>query len=78
MTPDELSAITERAPGDRDSLEVHWEKRCGCGACFSRAEWDALAAVGTMPSDVETHDLLLKNCTNCHSTISVYVPKELP
>ena len=76
MTPDELSAITERAPaGDRDSLEVHWEKRCGCGIVHSRRDWDALPFVGVMPSGEEGVSLQIKNCP-CGSSISVEVPED--
>ena len=49
---------------------------CGCGATITRAEWSALASLGTMPSEFESHDLLLKNCNHCHSTLSEFVTKE--
>ena len=56
-------------------------KACSCGAVFSRAQWDVMKVLGKgmgrMASDVDTHDLCLKNCTHCGSTISVYVEKDI-
>jgi hypothetical protein len=45
-------------------------KRCGCGRCFTRAQWRELQYVGAQADDVET--LELRNCP-CGSTIAVVV-----
>lgn len=51
---------------------------CSCGAQITRAEWSASPSLGTMPSEFESHDLLMKNCSHCHTTLSEFVAKELP
>jgi hypothetical protein len=45
-------------------------KRCGCGRCFTRAQWRELQYVGAQVDDIET--LELRNCP-CGSTIAVVV-----
>lgn len=46
------------------------EKRCGCGASYSRSEWNALPFVG-LQADGLGGSLELRNCTACSSTIAV-------
>ena len=50
---------------------------CSCTKTISRDEWSALRSLGTMPSEFSTHDLSLKNCPNCHTTLSEFVAKEI-
>jgi hypothetical protein len=56
---EELGAITVLLTG----IVV---KRCGCGASYDQASWDALEAIGLQGE---------RNCTACGSTITMAVSK---
>lgn len=47
-------------------------KTCGCGLSYNRAEWDALAYVGTQKT-FGAPDLELRNCA-CMSTLAIELP----
>lgn len=46
-------------------------KTCGCGARYTRAEWEALTIVGNYADEVEK--LEMRQCTACASTLAIVV-----
>ena len=52
---------------------VAWPKACGCGARYSREEWEALRTLGVQRDRDGNPEIELRNCAACGSTLAVPV-----
>jgi len=48
-------------------------KRCGCGASYSKQEWEGLPSKGVQVTEdaQNVYHLELKNCSRCTSTLAM-------